>query len=141
MMYFTPVTALLGGLLLGGSALLLLLVQGRIAGISGILAGLMGPVSTDSAWRWRFILGLGIGGAIGFWLLDLPAPELSQISWPGFLIAGFLVGFGAKLGNGCTSGHGICGIGRFSVRSIVATMIFMLAGMVTVFIMRHVLAG
>lgn len=140
MMYFTPVTALVGGLLLGGSALLLLLVQGRIAGISGILAGLMGAVSNDSAWRWRFILGLVTGGAIGFGLLDLPAPDLSQIKWPWFVVAGFLVGFGAKLGNGCTSGHGICGIGRLSVRSIVATMIFMLAGMVTVFIMRHVLA-
>lgn len=140
MMNFTPGTALLGGLLLGISALLLLLVQGRIAGISGILAGVMVSFTDVSGWRWLFILGLGSGGAIGFWLFDLPAPDLSQITWPWFLVAGFLVGFGAKLGNGCTSGHGICGIGRLSVRSLVATMIFMLAGMVTVFIMRHVLA-
>ena len=140
MMYFTPVTALFGGLLLGGAALLLLLVQGRIAGISGILAGVMGPFTAESNWRWLFILGLGCGGGIGFWLFELPAPDLSQIRWPWFLVAGFFVGFGAKLGNGCTSGHGICGIGRLSIRSIVATMIFMLAGMVTVFIMRHVLA-
>ena len=140
MMNFTPGTALLGGFLLGISALLLLLVQGRIAGISGILAGVMVAFTDVSGWRWLFILGLGCGGGIGFWLFELPAPDLSQIRWPWFLVAGFFVGFGAKLGNGCTSGHGICGIGRLSIRSIFATMIFMLAGMVTVFIMRHVLA-
>ena len=137
---FTPLTALSGGILIGLAALLFLLIQGRVAGISGILAGLLAPATPDTGWRWRFIGGLGVGGALGFWLLGLPAPELSQVRWPWLLVGGLLVGFGAKLGNGCTSGHGICGIGRLSVRSIVATLLFMLAGMVTVFIMRHVLA-
>ena len=137
---FTPLTALSGGILIGLAALLFLLIQGRVAGISGILAGLLAPATPDTGWRWRFIGGLGVGGALGFWLLGLPAPELSQVSWHWLLVGGLLVGFGAKLGNGCTSGHGICGIGRLSVRSIVATLLFILAGMVTVFIMRHVLA-
>lgn len=137
---FTPLTALSGGILIGLAALLFLLVQGRVAGISGILAGLLAPVTSDIGWRWRFIAGLAVGGALGFWLLGLPAPDLSQVNWPWLLVGGLLVGFGAKLGNGCTSGHGICGIGRLSVRSIVATLLFMLAGMITVFIMRHVLA-
>ena len=140
MIDFTPLTALSGGILIGLAALLFLLVQGRVAGISGILAGLLAPVTSDIGWRWRFIAGLAVGGALGFWLLGLPAPDLSQVSWPWLLVGGLLVGFGAKLGNGCTSGHGICGIGRLSVRSIVATLLFMLAGMITVFIMRHVLA-
>ena len=140
MTHFTPLTALSGGILIGLAALLFLLIQGRVAGISGILAGLLAPATPDTGWRWRFIGGLGVGGALGFWLLGLPAPELSQVSWNWLLVGGLLVGFGAKLGNGCTSGHGICGIGRLSVRSIVATLLFMLAGMVTVFIMRHVLA-
>lgn len=137
---FTPLTALSGGILIGSAALLFLLIQGRIAGISGILAGLLVPATPDAGWRWRFIAGLGLGGVLGFWGLDLPAPELNQVSWPWLLVGGLLVGFGAKLGNGCTSGHGICGVGRLSVRSIVATLLFMLAGMITVFIMRHVLA-
>ena len=140
MTHFTPLTALSGGILIGLAAFLFLLIQGRVAGISGILAGLLAPATPDTGWRWRFIGGLGVGGALGFWLLGLPAPELSQVSWHWLLVGGLLVGFGAKLGNGCTSGHGICGIGRLSVRSIVATLLFMLAGMVTVFIMRHVLA-
>ena len=140
MTHFTPLTALSGGILIGLAALLFLLIQGRVAGISGILAGLLAPATPDTGWRWRFIGGLGVGGALGFWLLGLPAPELGQVSWHWLLVGGLLVGFGAKLGNGCTSGHGICGIGRLSVRSIVATLLFMLAGMVTVFIMRHVLA-
>ena len=140
MTHSTPLTALSGGILIGLAALLFLLIQGRVAGISGILAGLLAPATPDTGWRWRFIGGLGVGGALGFWLLGLPAPELSQVSWHWLLVGGLLVGFGAKLGNGCTSGHGICGIGRLSVRSIVATLLFMLAGMVTVFIMRHVLA-
>ncbi len=140
MTHFTPLTAFGGGILIGLAALLFLLIQGRVAGISGILAGLLAPATPDTGWRWRFIGGLGVGGALGFWLLGLPAPELSQVSWHWLLVGGLLVGFGAKLGNGCTSGHGICGIGRLSVRSIVATLLFMLAGMVTVFIMRHVLA-
>ena len=140
MTHFTPLTALSGGILIGLAALLFLLIQGRVAGISGILAGLLAPATPDTGWRWRFIGGLGVGGALGFWLLGLPAPELSQVSWHWLLVGGLLVGFGAKLCNGCTSGHGICGIGRLSVRSLVATLLFMLAGMVTVFIMRHVLA-
>lgn len=137
---FTPVSALLGGILIGLAALLLLWLQGRIAGISGILAGLIGGATGDRLWRLEFVLGLMVGGACGFGLLSLPTPELADVSVPLLLSSGFLVGFGAKLGNGCTSGHGICGIGRLSLRSIVATLSFMLAGMLTVYVLRHVWA-
>ena len=88
---FTPLTALSGGILIGLAALLFLLIQGRVAGISGILAGLLAPATPDTGWRWRFIGGLGVGGALGFWLLGLPAPELSQVSWHWLLVGGLLV--------------------------------------------------
>ena len=94
----------------------------------------------DRMWRLQFVLGLLVGGACGVWLLALPTPDLSVVSVPLLLSGGFLVGFGAKLGNGCTSGHGICGIGRLSLRSVVATLSFMLAGMLTVYVIRHVWA-
>lgn len=135
---FTPVTALLGGILIGLAALLLLWLQGRIAGISGILAGLMDGAKGDRMWRLQFVLGLLAGGACGVWLLALPTPDLSVVSVPLLLSGGFLVGFGAKLGNGCTSGHGICGIGRLSWRSVVATLSFMMTGVLTVYVIRHV---
>ena len=140
MEHFTPLPALAGGLLIGAGALLLMLGAGRIAGISGILSGILMRPFAERGGRLWFVAGLVLGGLGGFWLLGVPAPQLALGAWPVLVPAGFLVGVGARLGNGCTSGHGICGVGRLSVRSLVATLSFMLAGIVTVFVMRHLLA-
>ena len=134
---FTPVSALLGGMLIGFAALLLLWWQGRIAGISGILSGVLTPVHHEWLWRVCFVLGLMVGGEIGFSLLGLPAPQLAGLPLWLMVLSGLLVGVGTRLGNGCTSGHGICGIGRLSLRSVVATLCFMATGFITVFIVRH----
>jgi uncharacterized membrane protein YedE/YeeE len=136
----SSVYALGGGMLLGLSALLLLWIRGRIAGISGIMGGLF-VAGQDKHWRWWFVLGLLTGGVIGIHVLGEAAPHLDGIPVPWLVIGGLLVGFGARLGNGCTSGHGICGIGRGSVRSIAATLTFMATGMLTVFVIRHLIAG
>lgn len=136
---FTPLPALAGGVLIGAAALLLLLGAGRIAGISGILSGVMLRPWSERGWRLLFVAGLIAGGWLGFTWLDRPAPQLNLADWPVLAIAGFLVGVGARLGNGCTSGHGICGIGRLSVRSIVATLVFMTTGALTVFVVNHLL--
>lgn len=137
---FTPVSGLVGGLLIGTAALLLLAANGRIAGISGIFGGLfLGSESGDRLWRGLFVVGL-IAGAATYWALRPQGAALSlQASLPGMAIAGVLVGFGTRLGSGCTSGHGVCGIARMSPRSLVATATFMLLGFVTVFVLRHVL--
>ncbi|MGB1270723.1 MAG: YeeE/YedE family protein [Endozoicomonas sp.] len=130
---FTPVSGLLGGALIGASASLLLFSHGRVVGISGILAGL---ASRDFAWRMVFIVGMMIGALVIF-----PAgtnlPQLSDSSPLKLAVAGLLVGFGTRLGSGCTSGHGVCGLARFSVRSLAAVMVFMGAAGVTVLIIRH----
>jgi hypothetical protein len=131
---------LLGGLLIGVAAFLLLWLNGRIAGISNIVAGLWPPGGGDAAWRWFFVLGLLAGG------LTLAAfhPEAfgeSPASWAQLAAAGFLVGLGARLGNGCTSGHGVCGLSRRSLRSLVATLVFMGAAMATVYLTQHGLAA
>ena len=137
--HFTPISALLGGMLIGLAALLLLWLPGRIAGISGIVAGLLAPSRQEWLWRALFLLGLLLGGSLGFELFALPVPKFTSLSWPVLMIGGLLVGAGAKLGNGCTSGHGICGVGRLSVRSIAATCSFMCSGFITVFITHHLL--
>ncbi|WP_244935392.1 YeeE/YedE family protein [Parashewanella spongiae] len=129
--------ALVGGILLGCSAILLLMFNGRIAGISGILGGCISAPSSDWIWRGLFIVGILIGGAIA-----APFGEMPQNfgSSPVTLaIAGLLVGIGTRIGSGCTSGHGICGIGRFSPRSIIATVTFMLTAGITVFVRLHLL--
>jgi uncharacterized membrane protein YedE/YeeE len=127
--------ALAGGLLIGLAASLLLWSIGRIAGISGILFGIAGARG-DRAWRIAFLAGMMITGAVV--LLYVPAPVRSQTgSVPLLLAAGFLVGFGTRMGNGCTSGHGVCGLGRLSWRSLAAVVTFMAAGMATVYVMRH----
>ncbi|TRX56462.1 YeeE/YedE family protein [Thalassomonas sp. M1454] len=135
---FTPYSALIGGAILGLSGFLLLLLNGRIAGISGIFANLCFNFSKKLNWQICFIIGLIIGPLLtspfGFSL-----PQSIDISWPAIIIGGFLVGFGSRMGSGCTSGHGICGIGRLSARSIIATMCFMSSGIITVFVIRHVL--
>lgn len=128
---FTPMAALSGGTLIGAAAALLLLASGQIAGISGILGGLLQPASGDKLWRVLFLLGLVTAGIVGV----LVAPEriaASPRSLPQVIVAGMLVGIGTKLSGGCTSGHGVCGVGRLSPRSIAATITFVLAGMLTV---------
>ncbi|MGL4205668.1 MAG: YeeE/YedE family protein [Aeromonadaceae bacterium] len=139
MTHFTPISSLLGGMLIGLAALLLLWLPGRIAGISGIVAGLLAPSRQEWLWRVVFVAGLLLGGGVGFWFLRLPVPDLASVSWPLLMLAGLLVGVGARLGSGCTSGHGICGIGRLSPRSLVATASFMGSGVITVFITHHLL--
>ena len=130
---------LLGGLILGLGALWLLYSLGRIAGISGITWGaLAGP---DRDWRWLFLAGLLGGGAVTPWLFKMPLPAESTASLGLLISSGLLVGFGTRFGGGCTSGHGVCGMGRRSPRSVIATLIFMMSGMLTVYVVRHVLGG
>jgi uncharacterized membrane protein YedE/YeeE len=137
---FTPIASTLGGLILGGAAALLLAGNGRIAGITGILGGLVDG-EEGRGWRIAFILGMLVGGlGLLLWLpQSLPG---SAIDSPALVIAaGLLVGFGTRMANGCTSGHGVCGLGRFSIRSMVATATFMLTAIATVAIVRHGLGG
>jgi uncharacterized protein len=138
---FTPISAAIGGALIGLSAVLLMLLNGRIAGVTGVFAGLIDPTGADRAWRATFIAGLIVAplsaALVGF---TLPMPQM-----PTSLIVvaagGLLVGFGTRLSNGCTSGHGVCGIARLSPRSITATAIFMAAAIVVVALTRHVFGG
>ncbi|EKO3707730.1 YeeE/YedE family protein [Vibrio metschnikovii] len=139
MTFSIPWYSLFGGMLLGVSATLLLLLNGKVAGISGILGGLLTPKAQDTAWRWFFMIGLVAGGVFGVRLLGAEVPLQYSSSTGMLIIAGLLVGLGTRLGNGCTSGHGICGIGRLSLRSIVATGIFMLVAGITVFVRLHLL--
>ena len=128
-----------GGLILGLGALWLLYSLGRIAGISGIAWGaLAGP---DRDWRWLFLAGLLGGGAVTHWLFKMPLPAESTASLRLLISSGLLVGFGTRFGGGCTSGHGVCGMGRRSPRSVIATLIFMMSGMLTVYVVRHLLGG
>jgi uncharacterized membrane protein YedE/YeeE len=138
---FTPLSAAIGGALIGLASLLLMLLAGRVAGVSGITAGIFGDGALDRGWRLAFIAGL-ILAPIAAMLAGhaVPLPTMPA-SWFVIITAGFLVGFGARLGGGCTSGHGICGIARFSKRSIVATVVFMGAAMIVVALMRHVIGG
>jgi uncharacterized membrane protein YedE/YeeE len=137
---FTPVSALIGGVLIGLAALLLMALNGRIAGISGILGGLLPPVAGDTSWRLAFILGLLLAGLGYLYWPDAPPIEI-EAGVPTLIAAGLLVGFGTRLGGGCTSGHGICGVGRLSPRGLVATAIFMALGFATVFVVRHMIGG
>ncbi len=131
---------LAGGLLIGLSAVLLLLLVGRIAGISGIAWNAVSGAA-DNGWRWLFLLGLIGGGAIYHWISGTPAPAPNPAGWPLAAAAGLAVGIGVRIGNGCTSGHGVCGLGLLSLRSLAATAAFMTTGVLTVFVMRHVLGG
>lgn len=136
----TPGPALLGGVLIGLAVALLLLLNGRIAGISGIVGGLLTPRRGEVAWRLAFVLGLV--GAPVLWMLVSTRPLIRvDAGWGTLVMAGLLVGFGTRLGSGCTSGHGVCGLSRLSLRSLVATLVFMATGFVTVFVVRHGLAG
>jgi uncharacterized protein len=135
---FTPASAATGGALIGLAVALLLLVNGRVAGVSGIVGGMLRPRRGDVAWRLAFVAGL-VAAPIVYALMRTPPPMAFDVSLPSIALAGFLVGLGTRYGAGCTSGHGICGISRLSPRSIAATVCFMLAGMATVFVLRHAL--
>ncbi len=138
---FTPIPALVGGALIGLSAAALLLMNGRIAGISGIVGGLAAPTRGDIAWRLMFIAGLIIG-ALAYRLAVEPNMALALTpSLPLLVGGGLLTGIGTTVSGGCTSGHGVCGIARLSPRSIIATVVFMVAGGATVFVMRHVMGA
>lgn len=136
---FTPYSAFSGGLLIGFAALLLLLFNGRIAGISGMMSGLMTTQRGEIIWRVTFLVGI----VLGAFLFNLGKsdfyPVRKDFSIGLLALGGFLVGFGTRMGNGCTSGHAVCGIARLSIRSIVATLIFMTSGFITVYLVRHVL--
>jgi uncharacterized membrane protein YedE/YeeE len=138
--HFTPWSALIGGLILGIAAVIFILVNGRITGISGILGGLLSPTQGDVWWRVAFIAGLMMAPLIYGLFITLPPIQIDA-SYPLLIIAGLIVGIGTRYGSGCTSGHGICGISRLSPRSLVATAAFMAAGFITVFIIRHIIAG
>ena len=136
---FTPVSGLIGGLLIGLAVAVLLLLNGRISGISGIVGGLVAPKGSDAGWRIAFVAGLLLG-AFAYALAKGGAiPVTMQAPVPVLVAAGLLVGFGTRLGSGCTSGHGLCGIARLSKRSIVATSVFFGVAMLTVFLTRHVI--
>jgi uncharacterized protein len=137
---FTPISALVGGALIGVAASILLVASGRVAGVSGIVGGLLLRTRGDVLWRALFVLGLVIAGLTGLWV----APDALSASPRGLsavAVAGLLVGIGTKLGNGCTSGHGVCGLSRFSVRSLVATVTFISTGIIAAFVTRAVGGG
>lgn len=137
--HFTPWMSLAGGMLIGLAATLLMLLHGRVAGISGILGGLLRPSPGDAAWRVLFLLGLVLAPLV--WTALRPLPTLHIEAGTGVLVgAGLLVGIGTRYGAGCTSGHGVCGMARLSPRSIAATCTFLAAGFVTVWLVRHALA-
>lgn len=141
---FTPISALIGGGLIGLASGLYFLLNGRIAGISGILGGLLSPGKERSSVlfeRLAFIIGLVAGPLIMINATGIKAQSVVTSSLPVIIIAGLLVGFGTTIGSGCTSGHGICGLSRLSLRSLVATLSFMAAGFVTVYVTRHMMGG
>jgi uncharacterized protein len=139
-MAVSTIHALLGGLVIGLAAAILFGLAGRIAGISGILYGGL-TQSSDRSWRWLFVIGLLIGGFAYHQISGLPAPTLARDSYPLAIVGGLLVGIGVRRGSGCTSGHGVCGIARFSKRSIFATLTFMGAGVITATLVNMVLGG
>ena len=137
--HFTPLSALFGGLLIGLSAAVLLLCNGRIAGISGIVGGLLQRYKAgDFAWRVAFVLGLVLAPVLYRLFAELPESRIDA-GWAMLVVTGVLVGFGSRLGSGCTSGHGVCGVSRLSPRSLVATATFMTTGFVAVYVVRHLL--
>ena len=136
--HFTPWSSLAGGLLIGVATAMLLLFNGRVAGITGILGGLLRPKAGDIGWRLAFVLGL-LGAPLVYGLAaPLPSVHIDADT-ASLIVAGLLVGVGTRYGSGCTSGHGVCGLSRLSPRSMVATVAFMLAGFVTVFLVRHLI--
>lgn len=138
MLSFT--TPLIGGILIGIAASAMLYLLGRITGISSIIWGAISG-QADNSWRWLFIVGLLLGPLLYHAISGTPFPTASSLPWWQASAGGLLVGFGVKIGSGCTSGHGVCGLGQLSPRSLVATLTFMASGIVTVYITRHLLGG
>ena len=136
---FTPWSSLGGGMLIGLAAAMFVLLNGRIAGISGVLGGLLSPVRGDVLWRIAFVGGIIAAPLAYSVFLALPQMQIDA-DYPALIAAGLLVGVGTRYGSGCTSGHGVCGLSRLSLRSLAATGVFMGAGFVTVFVLRHVLS-
>ena len=137
---FTPLSALIGGLLIGLAAAMFILLNGRIAGISGVLGGLLTPSRGDISWRVAFLAGLVLAPAA--WMLAAELPTINiDAGYPLVIIAGLLVGLSTRYGSGCTSGHGVCGLSRLSPRSLVATLAFMGTGFATVFVIRHLIGA
>jgi uncharacterized protein len=143
LMHFIPYTAFAGGVLIGLAAAILIMFNGRIAGVSGIIGQLMNGVTQDNLWRIAFIAGIIIAPTVWqshfLWISPIEIEINTSTLW--LMVAGLLVGIGTSHGSGCTSGHGICGLSRLSMRSIIATFSFMLAGMVTVYVIRHVIGA
>jgi hypothetical protein len=137
---FTPGSAAIGGVIIGIAAAMLVFMNGRIAGISGIVGGLFRPAPGDVAWRLAFVAGL-IAAPLLYAIVAALPPVVIEASYPTLIVAGVLVGIGTRYGAGCTSGHGVCGVSRLSPRSIVATLSFMAAGFATVFVARHVIGN
>jgi len=138
---FTPISALIGGVLIGVASVMLMALNGRIAGISGIFSGMLIGSSNDKIWRWMFVAGL-IAGPVLYSAVTGQRPSFDiNAGWLTIIAGGLLVGFGTRLGSGCTSGHGVCGLARFSVRSLVSVLLFMAAGMATVVIARQLLGA
>lgn len=135
---FTPWTALAGGVLVGAAAAMFVLLNGRIAGISGIVGGLLRPVRGDVAWRLAFVAGLVAAPMAYAVVAPWPRPQIDA-GYVALVAAGLLVGVGTRYASGCTSGHGVCGLSRLSPRSLAATAVFMGAGFLTVFLVRHLL--
>jgi len=138
---FTPYSALAGGIMIGLSATLLLWMNGQIAGISGIFRGVLKMRSPDRWWRVLFLLGVAIGGGLWWQLAGPTFTPRSGYSLPLLVLSGWLVGFGSRIGNGCTSGHGVCGIGRTSGRSLASTVTFFSVAVATTFVVRHVIGA
>jgi len=138
---FTPLSALIGGALIGASAVILWVMDGHVAGISGIVGGLADAPRGDAGWRIAFLIGLLAAPPV-YWTAGggLPSVTISS-SFPLILAGGLLVGFGTRMGGGCTSGHGVCGMARLSPRSLAATLIFMAGGFATVFVVRHLVGA
>lgn len=137
--HFTPWTSLGGGIMIGAAAAMLALLNGRIAGVAGIIGGVLRPAAGDMAWRLAFIFGLLVTPA-AYGLVAEPAAPTIEAGYPVLLLAGLLVGAGTRYGSGCTSGHVFCGLARLSPRSLAATVTFMFAGIVSVYAVRHLLA-
>jgi len=137
---FTPIAGLIGGGIIGLSAIILLLYKGHLAGVSGILNGVFSKDKSEFIWRSLFLIGIALGPLLAG-LFGSHLPERIDLSWVTVIIGGFLVGLGTNLGSGCTSGHGICGMGRFSLRSIWATVTFMIVAVLTVFAVGYLQGG
>ena len=138
--HFTPWASLAGGMLVGLAAAMFALLNGRIAGISGVLGGLLRPARADVGWRLAFVLGLVAAPHLFALVQSVPRPSIDA-STATLIVAGLCVGIGTRYGAGCTSGHGVCGLSRLSLRSLAATLAFMAAGFVTVYVVRHVLGA